>query len=82
MRAERRIELAMEGQRLFDLRRWGQAYAASTINAFVGAEKSRRLFLAGAETFGQRHMLFPIPQTQIDLSKVGGTPKLTQNAGW
>ncbi len=82
VRAERRIELAMEGQRLFDLRRWGQAYAASTINAFVTTEKTRRNWLTGAETFGQRHMLFPIPQTQIDLSKVGGTPKLTQNAGW
>ena len=29
----------MEGQRLFDLRRWGQAYASSTINAFIGASK-------------------------------------------
>jgi len=82
VRAERRIELAMEGQRLFDLRRWGQAYAASTLNGFVAKEKTRRQWLTGAEAFGAKHMLFPIPNIQIQLSKVGGTPKLTQNAGW
>ena len=82
VRAERRIELAMEGQRLFDLRRWGQAYASSTINAFIGAEKTRRLWLVGAEPFAQKHMFYPIPQLQVELSKVGGTPKITQNPGW
>jgi hypothetical protein len=79
----------MEGQRLFDLRRWGFAYASAAINGFIngeggGIEKSaaRRPFLAGAETFTQRHMLFPIPDLQIQLSKVNGVSNLKQNTGW
>ena len=87
VRTERRLELAMEGQRMFDLRRYGFTYAAARINGFVngeggGAEKNRRLFLAAAEPFAQKHMWYPIPTTQIDLSKVGGTPRLKQNTGW
>ena len=87
VRTERRIELAMEGQRLFDLRRWGQAYAAAAINGFIngeggGAERSRRLFLAAAEPFQVKHMFYPIPTNQIDLSKVGGVPRLAQNPNW
>jgi hypothetical protein len=81
----------MEGQRMFDLRRWGEPYAAARINGFVngegapaggGAEKTRRSFLAAAEPFVQKHMWYPIPTEQIDLSKVAGQPKLTQNTGW
>ncbi len=91
VRAERRVELAMEGQRFFDLRRWGLADAAAAINGYIngiggGAEKSaaRRTYKAFAVTFAAKHMLYPIPQTQIDLSKPGGTgtSTLTQNTGW
>ena len=91
VRTERRLELAMEGQRLFDLRRWTQngsaGYAASKINGFIngeggGAEKNRRLFLAAAEPFGVKHQYYPIPTEQIDLSKVGGVAKLQQNPNW
>ena len=83
VRAERRIELAMEGQRFFDLRRYGQAYATQVLNDFMTAEKVRMPApFAGADNFGAKHMLFPIPDIQIELSKVGTTPKLTQNAGW
>jgi hypothetical protein len=82
---ERRLELATEGQRFFDLRRWGIADA--TINGYVngvggGAEKTRRLYLASAAVYTARHRWFPIPQIQIDLSKAGGTSALTQNTGW
>lgn len=89
VRAERRLELAMEGQRFFDLRRYGLAYAAAAINGYIngeggGAEKSvaRRQYLAGAETFTSRHMLYAIPGIQIELSKTGGQQTLTQNPGW
>ncbi|HEY8833134.1 MAG TPA: RagB/SusD family nutrient uptake outer membrane protein [Gemmatimonadaceae bacterium] len=89
VRTERRLELAMEGQRFFDLRRWGLAYAAAAINGYIngeggGAEKSpaRRLYLAGAETFVARHLLFPIPSLQVSLSTVGTQKMLTQNPGW
>ena len=87
VRTERRLELAMEGQRFFDLRRWGATYAAAAINGYIngeggGAEKNRRLYKATAEPFVAKHLYYPIPTIQIDLSKVGGTPKLTQNTGW
>jgi hypothetical protein len=87
VRNERRLELAMEGQRLFDLRRWGIAEAV--LNGYIngvggGSEKSaaRRLYLAGAEPFGAKHRWYPLPAIQIELSRVAGEDKLTQNPGW
>jgi hypothetical protein len=89
VRTERRLELAMEGQRFFDLRRWGLAYAAAAINGYIngeggGMEKSsaRRLYKAGAETFIARHMFYPIPSLEVSLSTIGGTKRLAQNPGW
>lgn len=55
IRQERRIELAMEQDRFFDLVRWG--VAAAVLNA------------SGKPNFNNnRDVLLPIPQTQIDLS--------------
>lgn len=55
IRQERRVELAMEHDRFFDLVRWGIAQA--TLNA------------AGKNAFSDaRDVLLPIPQAQIDLS--------------
>ena len=91
VRSERRLELAMEGQRFFDLRRYGLAYAAAAINNYIhcpgeggGCEESaaRRLYKKGAETFIARHMLYPLPTLQIELSKVAGQSRLAQNPGW
>ena len=85
VRAERRLELALEGQRLFDLRRW--QIADATLNGYIngvggGAERTRRLYKASAEAFAAKHALYPIPQIQIQLSRVGGQDRLTQNPGW
>jgi hypothetical protein len=85
VRAERRLELAMEGQRFFDLRRWGVADVV--LNGYLngiggGAEKSRLAQFGSAAPFTTRHYLFPIPDQQIQLSSVGGTSALTQNTGW
>src|ERR1700761_1962731 len=43
---ERRLELAMEGQRFFDLARWdnGTGSMAATLNAYVSVEKNRTGF--------------------------------------
>jgi hypothetical protein len=89
VRAERRLELAMEGQRFYDLRSYGLTYAAAAINGYIngeggGSEKvaARRLYKAGAEAFIARHMLYPIPSLQIELSKVAGQSRLAQNPGW
>ena len=89
---ERRLELAMEGQRLFDLRRWGNA--APVINGYLtgtgpapwgsngGREDARRSYKKLAEAFAARHRWFAIPQDQIDISKAGGQVTLKQNPGW
>jgi hypothetical protein len=77
---ERRLETAMEGQRFFDLQRWG--IAAATLNAYLAVEKNRRPYLVAAEPFAARHRYYPIPAIQIELSKVGTTSRLTQNTGW
>jgi hypothetical protein len=87
VRTERRLELAMEGQRFFDLRRWGLAYAAPAINGYIqgiggGAEKTRVTYKATAETFVARHLLYPLPIIQIELSRVAGADRLVQNPGW
>ena len=55
VRIERRLELAMEGQRFFDLRRWGIADVMlnSYLNGMAGgAEKTRRTQLASAGSSG------------------------------
>ncbi|MBC7778429.1 MAG: RagB/SusD family nutrient uptake outer membrane protein, partial [Phycisphaerae bacterium] len=52
---ERRVELAMEQQRWFDLLRWGRA---GTVMQAVGKTN----FTIG------KHELLPIPQTEIDLT--------------
>jgi hypothetical protein len=87
VRAERRLELAMEGQRLFDLRRYGLTDAAAAINGYIrseggGAEQVRRPYKASADQFVAKHMYFPIPDLQIQLSTVNGTSTLKQNTGW
>jgi len=89
VRTERRLELAMEGQRFYDLRRWGLAYAAAAINGYIhppgeggGAEQNRVSYKATAEAFTSRHLLFPLPDIEIKLSQVGGKSTLTQNPGW
>ena len=64
IRRERRSELAMEQLRWFDLQRWGIQSAVMT--------KLGKAFVAN------KHELFPLPQTEIDLS--GGT--LLQNSGY
>jgi len=72
---ERRLELAMEGQRFFDLRRRGNA--DSVLANYVAVEKNRLPWLASA-SFASRNHLFPIPQIQIELSHGA----LKQNTGW
>ncbi len=77
VRMERRLELGMEGHRLFDIRRWGNG--VSLINAYIGNE-ARVIPNFGAKvgTYEAKHELLPIPLTAIDLS--GGI--LKQNPGY
>ena len=80
VRFERRLELALEGHRFFDLVRWG--IAAEYINEYLETEKTRISHLIGAEFVAGKHEYFPIPQQEIDLSVVDGKPLLKQNPGY
>lgn len=60
---ERRLEFATEGQRFFDLVRWGMA--ADVLNAYIDVEKGRRTFLSTAKFTAGRDEYFPIPQSEI-----------------
>lgn len=80
VRFERRLELALEGHRFFDLVRWG--IAAEYINDYLNVEKTRLPHLAGASFTAGKHEYFPIPQQEIELSSVNGVPMLKQNPGY
>ncbi|MEO5601353.1 MAG: RagB/SusD family nutrient uptake outer membrane protein [Cyclobacteriaceae bacterium] len=80
VRFERRLELAMEGHRFFDLVRWG--IAAETINKYLESEKSKRQYLIGASFKPGISEYYPIPEQQIILSSIGGVPTLQQNPGY
>ncbi|CAN5334610.1 RagB/SusD family nutrient uptake outer membrane protein [soil metagenome] len=80
VRLERRVELAMEGHRFFDLRRWG--IAADVLNAYTQVERNRLSKLINAASVEDRHQWFPIPSQQIQLSRVSGEDRLVQNPGW
>lgn len=61
--SERRVELGFENQRFLDLKRWGIA---------------QQVLTAHGKNFQPKHMLYPIPQSEID--KSAGT--LTPNEGY
>ena len=70
---ERAVELAGEGHRYFDLKRWGllKQYTAGVVEkGITGAN----LFTRG---FQDRHVVWPIPAQEIEVN-----PALTQNPGW
>jgi starch-binding outer membrane protein, SusD/RagB family len=82
VRFERRLELAMEGHRFFDLRRYGFDYAKAILDAYQNVEETKRSHIAKSPGFQQKNMLYPIPQNQIDLSSKAGIPQLKQTEGW
>ena len=67
LRWERRLELAMEGGRFFDLVRWG--IAERVMNEYYNTEKNRRSYYSGANFTKNKHEYLPIPQQQIKFSK-------------
>ena len=60
---ERRLEFATEGERFFDLVRWG--IAETTLNNYISVEKGRRTFLSTAKFTAGRDEYLPIPQSEI-----------------
>ncbi len=68
IRHERRVELAMEGHRYFDLKRWGiMAEKLALVKNPAGVTLS----------FGEKNNVLPFPQAEIDRNK-----SLVQNTGY
>jgi hypothetical protein len=88
IRFERKLELAMEGQRFFDLARWDNGTGtvmAPELNAFADIEKQRPTIFAinlTAAFTPKKNEYYPIPQTQIDIQNATGTINLKQNIGY
>jgi hypothetical protein len=66
LRFERRLEMAMESSRFFDLVRWG--VAEPVLNKYFAEEKGKRSFLNSARFEKNKNEYLPIPQGQINLS--------------
>ena len=75
LRTEMRLEKAMEGERFFDLVRWG--IAKETMNNFFAAEQDHRIYYQNA-SFETGEEYFPIPVAQYNFS--GGI--YVQNPGY
>jgi len=75
VKMERRLELAMECERFFDLVRWGEA--ASVINNFYATESKSAKFLEGAQFVADKNEYLPVPHEQMAASN----GKYTQNCG-
>lgn len=82
---ERRVELAFEGHRFFDVRRWGIAdktenrdLLAMNIQKKEDGSKTYEISLLLKRSFLEQHKLVPIPRTEIDKSE----GSLVQNPGY
>ncbi len=65
VRNERRIEMAGEGNRFHDIRRYGSTYAASVMNRETFAPNGHSVV---NKSWDDRLLLMPIPQTAMDLN--------------
>jgi hypothetical protein len=76
LRTEMRLETAMEGERFFDLVRWG--IADQVMNNFLTAEKTKRIYYANSKFTKGKDEYLAIPNNQYGFS--GGT--YVQNPGY
>lgn len=67
LRWERRLEFAMEGNRFFDLVRWG--IAAEVLNDYYQEEEEDRVYYGNAHFDKNKDEYLPIPQAQINFSQ-------------
>lgn len=63
VRMERRLELAMEGQRWFDLVRWG--VVVDTMNAYFRSESEFESYY-GEANMSQDEILWPVPYEEVN----------------
>ncbi|MCR4582689.1 MAG: RagB/SusD family nutrient uptake outer membrane protein [Prevotella sp.] len=67
VRMERRLELALEGNRWFDLVRWGDEYLVSTMNTYMTEESDLRSYYKG-RSINAGEIFLPVPLSEIDNS--------------
>jgi hypothetical protein len=82
IRKERRVELAFENSRFFDVRRWKVAEQTENGPMYglnINADMPEFLNVVSFETrvFNKRHYFFPLPSDDINNDK-----ELVQNPGW
>ena len=65
LRMERRLELAMEGNRWFDLLRWGTT--VETVNAYMQSEQQYHSYYAG-NSISEDELYFPVPYDEVNNS--------------
>ena len=75
VKMERRLELAMESERFFDLVRWGDA--ATVLNKFYSSESEKMNFLSGSQFTANKNEYLPVPFEQMAASN----GHYTQNCG-
>ncbi|MBQ9286573.1 MAG: RagB/SusD family nutrient uptake outer membrane protein [Bacteroidaceae bacterium] len=67
VRFERRLELALEGNRWFDLVRWGTDYLLRTINTYMSEEAAIRPYYNG-RSITENEIFLPIHIDEVDNS--------------
>lgn len=81
IREERKLELAMEGHRKFDLVRWG--IADVVLNKYAGFEKTYIPKFVNAQFTKNQDEYMPVPENVINTSRLSnGTFNLKQNVGY
>ena len=80
VRYESRLETAMEGNRFFDLQRWG--VQAQVLNEYLQRESRYRIYLQGKSFTSPKNEFYPIPTYAIDRSFKDGEPTLTQDPNY
>ncbi|MDF7812696.1 RagB/SusD family nutrient uptake outer membrane protein [Hymenobacter sp. YC55] len=66
IRHQRMLEFFREGQRFYDLKRWG-----------ILEQEIKNSDKVGRQFFTAKHAYFPIPQNELNTN-----PSITQNSGW
>ena len=67
LRMERRLELALEGNRWFDLMRWGDDTLIKTMNTYMEEESDLRPYYKG-RSVSANEIFMPVPLAEIDNS--------------
>lgn len=84
VRMERKLELAMEGERWFDLVRWGGDLMSAELKAYINYEKNYIPKFAAATVLPPSKTMLPVPDNQVLTmgNDENGQPYLVQPDPW